>query len=381
MKKRVLRIIWTVLSYVLVAAVAVAATLAAGSTKLTELTSLIRRVYIEEVDWQAAEDAAAWAMVESLPDGWSYYISAQEYADYVSDKENSYVGVGITVQIREDGTGLDILQVEPGSSAQSSGVLPGDVLVQVEGSSVAGMDVQSVAAMIKGEEGGQVKLAVLRDGQTLEFTLTRAKIQRQVAVSQMLPDNIGYISIANFNENSAQQTIDAVDALVQQGATALIFDVRNNPGGYKDEMVQVLDHLLPEGDLFRSVDYRGNEKVDTSDESCVALPMAVLINSQSYSAAEFFAAALEEYEAAVTVGQATVGKGHFQLTYQLSDGSAVALSVGKYFTPNGVSLADAGGLVPNVEVQVDEQTAAMIYSGVLDPTEDPQLQAAVEALK
>lgn len=381
MKNKALRITLVVASYVLVAAVAVAATLAAGSAKLTELTSLIRRVYIEEVDWQAAEDAAARAMVETLPDGWSYYISAQEYADYVSNKENRYVGVGITVRFREDGTGLDILQVEPGSSAQQAGVLPGDVLVQVQDTAVAGMEVQAVADMIRGEEGGQVKIAVSRDGQTLEFTLTRAKIQRQVAVSQMLPGNIGYISIANFNKNSARQTIDAVDALVQQGAVALLFDVRNNPGGYKDEMVQVLDHLLPEGDLFRSVDYRGSEQVDRSDDSCVELPMAVLINAQSYSAAEFFAAALEEYEAAVTVGQATVGKGHFQLTYPLRDGSAVALSVGKYFTPNGVSLADAGGLVPNVEVQVDDQTAAMIYSGVLEPAEDPQLTAAVEALK
>lgn len=380
MKNKGVRIWLRVGSYLLVAAVAASAALLFTDSKMSRLQRLIDRVYIEDVDWQEAQDAAASALVDSLPDGWSYYISAQEYESYRNDKENSYVGVGITVIARSDGTGLDIVQVEPGSSALEAGILPGDVLVQVEGTSVAGMDVYSVADMIKGEVGGQVKLTVLREGQTLEFTLTRAQILRQVATGELLDGNIGYITVANFNENSAQQAIDAVEQLMEQGAQALIFDVRNNPGGYKSEMVKLLDYLLPEGDLFRSVDYRGIEETDRSDESCVELPMAVLINSNSYSAAEFFAAALEEYDWAVTVGEPTVGKGHFQLTYELSDGSAVALSVGKYYTPNGVSLADVGGLKPNVEVTVDEKTAALIYAGTLAPEEDTQLQAAVEQL-
>ena len=368
-------------SYLLVAAVAAAAALLFADSKMSRLQRLIDKVYIEEVDWQEAEDAAAGALVDSLPDGWSYYISADEYESYQNDKENSYVGVGITVVAREDGAGLDIVQVEPGSSALEAGVLPGDVLVQVDGTELAGMDVHSVADMIKGEVGGQVQLTVLRGQQTLEVTVTRAQILRQVATGKLLSGNIGYIRLANFNENSAQQAIDAVDQLMEQGAEALIFDVRNNSGGYKSEMVKLLDYLLPAGDLFRSVDYRGVEETDRSDESCVELPMAVLINASSYSAAEFFAAALEEYDWAVTVGEPTVGKGHFQLTYELPDGSAVALSVGKYYTPKGVSLADVGGLKPNVEVEADEKTAALIYAGTLAPEEDPQLQAAVTALQ
>ena len=368
-------------SYLLVAAVAAAAALLFADSKMSRLQRLIDKVYIEEVDWQEAEDAAAGALVDSLPDGWSYYISADEYESYQNDKENSYVGVGITVVAREDGAGLDIVQVEPSSSALEAGVLPGDVLVQVDGTELAGMDVHSVADMIKGEVGGQVQLTVLRGQQTLEVTVTRAQILRQVATGKLLSGNIGYIRLANFNENSAQQAIDAVDQLMEQGAEALIFDVRNNSGGYKSEMVKLLDYLLPAGDLFRSVDYRGVEETDRSDESCVELPMAVLINASSYSAAEFFAAALEEYDWAVTVGEPTVGKGHFQLTYELSDGSAVALSVGKYYTPKGVSLADVGGLKPNVEVEADEKTAALIYAGTLAPEEDPQLQAAVTALQ
>lgn len=367
-------------SYVLVAALAVTGTVLCTRGKLDKLEELIGQVYVETVDWQAAEDAAAAALVDTLPDGWSYYISADEYESYRSDKQNSYVGVGITVSKRQDGTGLDILQVEPGSSAQEAGILPGDVLVQVEDTPVGGMEVQEVADRIRGEAGGQVTVSILRDGQTRTYTLTRQQIKRQVSVGTMLEGNIGYITIANFNENSASQAIEAVDALVEQGAVALIFDVRNNPGGYKAQMVELLDHLLPEGDLFRSVDYRGRESVDRSEEGCVELPMAVLINGSSYSAAEFFAAALSEYDWAVTVGEPTVGKGHFQLTYELGDGSAVALSVGKYYTPKGVSLSDAGGLVPDVEVAVDDETAALIYSQALEPAEDPQLMAAVERL-
>ena len=165
-----------------------------------------------------------------------------------------------------------------------------------------------------------------------------------------------------------------------QGAWGLIFDVRNNPGGYKHELVEVLDYLLPEGPLFRSEDYLGNVTVDESDADCLVMPMAVLVNGDSYSAAEFFAAAMGEYEAAVIVGQQTTGKGYFQQTFRLKDGSAVGLSVGKYSTPNGVNLAGVG-ITPDRVVDVDEETAFEIYAGLMDPNADPQIKAAIEAMK
>ena len=156
--------------------------------------------------------------------------------------------------------------------------------------------------------------------------------------------------------------------------------MRNNPGGFADELVKLLDYLLPEGDLFRSVSYDGKEQVDTSDANYLDMPMAVLVNGNSYSAAEFFAAALQEYEAAVVVGEPTVGKGYYQQTIQLGDGSAVNLSTGKYFTPKGNSLADKG-ITPTVRVDVDEETASAIYYGTIQNADDPQLQAAIQALK
>ena len=160
--------------------------------------------------------------------------------------------------------------------------------------------------------------------------------------------------------------------LLEQGAEKLIFDVRGNFGGYVHEMVYALDYLLPEGPLFRSVNYKGVEDVEKSDADCLDLPMAVLINGNTYSAAEFFAAALSEYDWAVTVGEPTCGKGYYQTTIQLGDGSAVQLSVGAYTTPNGVNLTEAGGLKPDVPV-APAQTFVTVE-------EDPQIQAAIEAL-
>lgn len=383
-----LRAVLRVASYVLVAMAASFVAFAIsgakedpGLQKIGELYSLIDSRFIGEVDAETLYDMAAEGMVAGTGDRWSYYISAQEYAEYEEHQNNTYVGVGITIVSREDGKGFEIVQVEPGGSAQEQGILPGDILMEADGIDLTQMDINDVSSVVGGKENTQVQVKVLRGDQTLTFTLTRKSIEVQVATGQMLDGGIGYIRISNFNSNCARDTKEQIQLLVEQGATALIFDVRYNGGGYKNEMVKLLDYILPEGDLFRSVDYRGKEEVDTSDAACLNMPMAVLVNGSSYSAAEFFAAALEEYDWAVVVGTPTSGKGYFQSTYRLQDGSAVALSIGKYFTPKGVSLAEVGGLVPLVQVEVDNETAAQIYSQTLDPAEDPQVQAAIEALK
>ena len=287
------------------------------------------------------------------------------------------MGVGITIVKRADGTGLDIQGVTPGGSAQQAGVLPGDVVIAVQGQSVDGLSVGEIRNLIVGEAGKQVSLTVMREQEELTFALECRTLQVAVTTGTLLEGNVGLIRIANFNENCAAETIAAIDALRAQGAQSLLFDVRNNPGGYVSEMLKVLDFLLPEGVLFRSVDYRGQEGTEHSDAACVDMPMAVLVNGESYSAAEFFAACLREKDWAKVVGTQTCGKGYFQNTIKLSDGSAVHLSTGKYFTPNGVNLTEAGGLTPDTVVPVDEKTAALIYAEALPAGEDPQLQAAL----
>ena len=385
MKKTLLKI----LSYILVAVIASATTLLIISPqrqimfyggKLEQVRAVLDYYFIGDVDQKKLEDAASAAMVYALGDRWSYYMTAEEYQVYLQTMSNTHVGIGITVQRRSDGQGFDVSDMVAGGPAEEAGITVGDVIIAVDGAETAGLTISELSVLIKGEANTQLRLTVLRGQERKEFTVTRKTFQTPVATAQMLEGNIGLITIENFDQRCAQETIAAIEELTAQGAQALIFDVRNNPGGYKTEMLEVLDYLLPEGPLFRSENYQGKESVEYSDEKHLDIPMAVLVNLSSYSAAEFFAAALEEYDAAITVGEKTFGKGYFQNTIPLPDGSAINISVGKYTTPNGVSL-DGVGLTPRISVPVDEQTAAKIKAGILAPEEDPQVIAAINALK
>lgn len=379
MKNKLLRF----LSYVVVAMLATAITLQmtvkTGTGKLDRLENLIQERYIGEADGEAMEDAAAAAMVKATGDRWSYYIPASQYEAHKEQNENAYVGIGITIQQAEDGSGFLIVMVNQNGPAQEAGIQVNDLLIAVEDQDVREMTADQVRELIRGEAGTKVSLTVMRQGEHQTLAVERRRIESAVATGQMLTDGIGLVKISNFDERCASESIAAVQKLQQEGAKKIIFDVRNNPGGYAEELVKLLDYLLPEGDLFRSVSYDGTEKVDTSDADCLDMPMAVLINGSSYSAAEFFAAALQEYQAATIVGEPTVGKGVYQTTISLGDGSAVALSTGKYFTPKGNSLTDVG-VIPDVRVDVDEETTEKIYYGTLGYADDLQIQAAIQVL-
>lgn len=380
--------VWQILSYILVAALAAAVTLYASGgipeqaeqSKLDQLANLIEERFIGESDRKAYEDAAATAMVDALGDEWSYYIPADQMQTHLENMNNSYVGIGITITVHEDGSGFQVTKVNEGGPADQAGMEPGDVIIGIEGQSAAGMSAEEARDIVRGEENTQVRLKLRRGDEEFELFVTRMEVLSPVAVGQMLPGNIGLITIANFDARCFDESKAAIESLIGQGAEALVFDVRNNPGGYKHELVALLDYLLPVGPLFRSEFYDGEVSVDSSDASCLQMPMAVLVNENSFSAAEFFAAALSEYEAAVVVGQKTYGKGYFQTTIYLNDGSAVGLSVGRYTTPNGVCLAGVG-ITPDVVVEVDDDTFFRIYAGTMAPEEDPQIQAAVNALK
>lgn len=377
MKKHLLKIG----SYILVAALSTFLTLSLtpGGGKLSELELLIEERFIGDAETKVLEDAAADAMVKATGDRWSYYMSAEEYESYLDQVDNSYVGIGVTIQLEEE-EGYRILEVVSTGPAEEAGIQVGDLLFEVEGQDVREMDVSAVRSLVTGKAGTYVKLRILRKGEALSFSVERRKVETPVAAGEMLEKNVGLITIENFDSRCAEESIAAIETLLEQGAKALVFDVRNNPGGYADELVKLLDYLLPEGDLFRTVRYDGKEHTDTSDKNFLDIPMAVLVNKDSYSAAEFFAAALKEYEAAVIIGEPTVGKGYFQTTYPLSDGSAVALSIGKYYTPKGINLSEAGGLTPDVRIDLDDETHAAVYYNVLPREEDPHIRAALEKL-
>jgi len=384
-KKRLFQLLSYLLVAVMTATVTVAVILfsgagTAGKNKLDQLESLILDRYVGEVDQKELEDAAANAMIGALGDRWSYYLTAEEYTSHYEQEQNAYVGIGVSIDAQNIHDGLRVLSVTSGSPAEEAGILAQDLIVAVDGQNVVGMELAAVQPLIKGEENTTVELTILRADKEMKVTVTRKTIRTPVATAHMLKGGIGLVTIENFNANCAEETIAAIEQLLEVGAEKLIFDVRNNPGGRVTELVKLLDYLLPEGVVFRSEDYNGKTDEDTSDADCLEMPMAVVVNGNSYSAAEFFAAALSEKDWAKVIGEQTSGKGHYQVLYRLSDGSAVGLSVGKYCTAGGTSL-EGVGITPHVMVPVDEKTAAAIYADALEPEEDPQIQAAIKALK
>ena len=347
--------------------------------KTSEISAYLEQYFIDDYDEDALADAAASAMVTATGDRWSYYLSAADYQSYEESMNNAYVGIGVTIALDEEAGGLRVESVEAGSPAYEAGIKAGDIMLEVEGQKTIDLGTTGTRNLVRGEEGTTVHLKFRRGEETYECDVLRASIQTVVAECRMLEDSIGYVKINNFDARCYDETSACIDEVLDQGAKALLFDVRFNGGGYKDEMVKILDKLLPEGVLFQSEDYAGKKQTDTSDAACIELPMAVLVNRDSYSAAEFFAAALQEYHWAKVVGEKTCGKGNFQTGFRLSDGSLLNISIGKYYTPQGKSLTDIG-VTPDVEIEYDDDTYAKLYYGQLSDEEDTQLQEAIGIL-
>jgi len=355
----------------------------AGSKKYEEIMDLVDQYFIGDVDMTQVNDAMAQGVIAGLGDRWSYYVSAEEYRDYIENINNSYVGVGITIMAKTDDEGnpqgFEVTDVTRDGPAEAAGVLPGDVLIGVDGADAIEFTMTELKNRVKGEEGTTVDLTVLRGDEEITFTVERQALVRIPASGRLLSGGVGYIVIDNFDTGCSETVKGLVEDLRSQGAQSLLFDVRNNPGGLKSELTDLLDYLLPEGVVFHTIDYAGEEDIVTSDASCVDMPMAVLVNASSYSAAEYFACAIQEYGKGAVVGEHTFGKGYYQVGKPLSDGSCINLSIGKYFTPNGKSLIDVG-VTPDIEVELTEEQAGLLASKRLLPEDDPQLKAALGTL-
>ena len=346
--------------------------------KLSEAAGIIREYFIGQVDETALADAAIDGMVLSLRDRWSYYMTAEEVKAYRDSNANRYGGIGVVIRNGEGG--VDIAQVYSRSPAGAAGIQAGSRFLAVGETSADGLDMNAVAELVSAAiETGTVELRLLcPDGEERSYSLTPGEVLTE-PVSVRLMEGLGYIRIENFEDRSADDAIRAVEEFRAQGVGGLIFDVRTNPGGHLNHLLKLLDHLLPEGTLFIARYYDGEEEMESSGPECVNLPMVVLINEDTYSAAEFFAAALREYGWATLVGAPTTGKGRAQTTVLLEDGSAIHISYCNYFTPHGISL-DGVGLTPDLEVPVTAEEREDFYYDLLDPSEDRQLQAAVQLL-
>ena len=321
-----------------------------NAQKYMEIESIIENNFIGDVSSEDISSEAASAMVRALGDKWSYYMTADEYEAYKLSTGNEYAGIGITIQRDADGR-FKITYVQDGTPAAEAGLEAGQYLVSVDGQDVTEMELGDVSTLIRSKLNTDFKIGVEdRKGNESSVTLACTTIYKTAVSSKLINDNIGYIKIANFEAGSSTDAISAIDSLLSIGATRFIFDLRDNPGGLLSELMNLLDYILPEGEMFVSIDREGNETVPSPDNVCLKYNMCVIVNENTYSAAEFFAAALQEYEWAKVVGMQTSGKARSQITVELSDGSAVHISTHKYLTPNRVDLADAGGIIPDFTI-------------------------------
>lgn len=343
--------------------------------KLGKIIDLIEEMYVGEYELDELIDGAAHGIIAATGDRWSYYLDEEDFARYKENLMNQYVGIGVTVSFDIEKNAIVITKVHSGSPAEAVGLKPKDLIIGVNGEKVSDLGYEETVNRVRGEENTPVTIEIQRGETFMTREIIRKSYLYNPVSSKIIAGNIGYIKIDNFDSRVDVSFEDAVGKLQEAGVDGLIFDVRGNSGGMKNAMVNMLDLLCPEGVLFTMRDKNGNVSVDYSAPGEVSLPMVVIVDQNSYSAAEFFAAALQEYGKAEIVGTGTFGKGYSQITLELGDGSAINLSTNEYFTPNGKSLIGVG-ITPDHYVELNFDGNFML----LEEEEDNQLQKAIEVV-
>lgn len=346
--------------------------------KLQLLNTEIGKYYLEDVDNADLEKGVYKGMLSGLGDPYSQYYTADEYNQIMESTSGSYRGIGATLsQNQEDGS-CRVVNTFANSPAAEGGLLEGDIICKVDDVEVTGMDLSQVVSYIKGEEGTQVTLTVLRDGREREIILVRRTIEISTVAYEMKENRIGYIALSEFDEVSTKQFRAALQDLESQGMKGLVVDLRDNPGGMLAVVVEILDMFLPEGTVVYTEDKYGDRQEYTASANVeTEAPLAVLINGNSASASEIFAGAIKDYERGTLVGTTTYGKGIVQRVMGLGDGSAIKLTVAAYYTPKGNNI-HGKGIEPDVEVELTEENTSADENG---DVHDPQLEKALELLQ
>lgn len=343
------------------------------TAKINQLVSLADTYFLYDYDKEEMADDIYRAVLDSLDDPYTRYYTEEEYKSLTESTEGVYCGIGAVVTQNAETGEVVIVYPYEDSPAAEAGLLADDVVCQVDGEDVTGMDLDLVVDKIKGEEGTTVVLTVKRGEDLLDLEIERRKIDVITVDSEMLEDNIGYIVISQFEGVTLEQFNEAFDELKEQGMQGLIIDIRSNPGGRLDTVTEILDRLLPEGLIVYTEDKNGKREEITSDAECdLDIPCAVLVNGNSASASEIFSGALQDYGLAEIIGTQTFGKGIVQSIIGLEDGSAVKITVQDYYTPNGSNIHGVG-ITPDRIVELDEEAYA---EGT-----DTQLDSAVEYIQ
>lgn len=347
--------------------------------KVKKIEALINHYYLEEVNEEALADGIYKGILQSLGDPYSTYYTKDEYKALMESSSGVYCGIGATVT--QDVTTGIISIVTPfvTGPAYEAGLLPGDIIYKVAGKEVTGLDLTEVVSRIKGEEGTNAEITIIREGESepLDFSIPRRVVEVPTITYEMLDGKIGYIAISEFDEVTAQQFKDALNQLDKQGQKGLIIDIRNNPGGLLDTVVDMLNRMLPKGLIVYTEDKYGNREEKKSDaKEEFNKPLAVLINGNSASASEIFAGAIQDYDKGTIIGTTSFGKGIVQSIIPLQDGTAIKVTVSKYFTPKGQDIHGVG-IKPDVTVELNDKLKKKV---VIKKEEDNQLQKAIEII-
>ncbi|HJA32598.1 MAG TPA: PDZ domain-containing protein [Candidatus Eisenbergiella pullicola] len=344
--------------------------------KMGVLEEMIGEYYLEDAEEPALEQGVYKGMIEALGDPYSTYYSQEELEDLQNKTQGIYYGIGARVGIDADTQLPRIASVIEGTPAQEAGLMAGDLLYEVDGTSVQGMDLNSAVALVKGDEGTIVHLTVIREGEAdyLEFDVERRKLENETVTYEMLEDGIGYIQIQEFDDVTVDQFEEALTACRSEGMQGLVLDLRGNPGGNLSTVCEIARMMLPEGLIVYTEDKNGEREEYTCDGTRqLEMPLVVLVDANSASASEILAGAIKDYGIGTLVGTTTFGKGIVQRIMKLSDGSAVKLTVSKYYTPKGNNIHEIG-ISPDVEVPFESEP-------YLEDGTDNQLNRAVEVLK
>lgn len=347
--------------------------------KLNYLKLLVDSYFLEPVDPKGFADGIYKGFISSLEDPYSTYYTAEEYKAVREGTSGVYYGIGAYVNQNIKTGIISIVRPFENGPAHEAGLLPGDIIYKIEDEEVTGHDLTDVVSRMKGAEGTTVKIAIIRENQAepIEVTVERRKVEVPTIETKMLDNDIGYILITEFDEVTVAQFDKAISDLEAAGMKGLIIDVRDNPGGLLDAVVKMLDRILPPGLLVYTKDkYGRRQEKDATNPDKLTAPLAVLINENSASASEIFAGAIQDYKAGTVIGMTSFGKGIVQQLIPLSDGTAVKLTISKYYTPKGRDI-NGTGIEPDIEIDLSDEMKRAITVPI---EKDEQLQKAIEVI-
>ena len=349
-------------------------------SKINELTAYTKLYYYDDIENEKLQDGLYTGLIDGLGDKYSVYYNEEDYQALQISTTGQYYGIGAGLSQDKDTMVVTVNKVYEGTPSESAGLLKDDVIVSVDGTEAASMELSELVKLIRGEKGTTVHLEIYRPSteENLSFDVERQDITLPSVSHKMFEDGIGYVHIDSFETETAAQFEEAVKDLENQGMKALIIDVRYNPGGMVTAVVQILDDILPEGTVVYTEDKNGNRQDYTSSgDTYLDYPLAVLINGESASASEILAGAVKDYQYGTLIGTTTFGKGIVQTIFPLEDGDAVKLTTAKYFTPNG-NYIHGVGIEPDIELEYEYlDKDATSY----DEAYDNQIQKAIEVLK